>query len=133
MNDSALGTTEQQPQLLDLLLAIGQAIQRDITQNPKQVYQLIVETTCRLSGADCAIIYPYHPSFGEFYDLDNVAAYGLRYESQLEKRVDKIKGLAARVHREGEIIREDIELEDSQIPQTSPFISREGICRPSLC
>lgn len=127
MSHSALGTTEQQPQLLDQLLAIGQTIQQDITQNPKRAYQLIVETTCRLSGADCAILYPYHPSFGEFYDRENVAAYGLRYESQLEKRVDKVKGLAARVHQAGEIIREDIEREDPQIPLTSPFIAREGI------
>lgn len=127
MSHSTLRTTEQQPQLPDHLLAIGQAIQRDITQNPKQVYQLIVETICRLSGADCAILYPYHPSFGEFYDLDNVAACGLRYESQLEKRVDRVKGLAARVHQAGEIIREDIERKDPQIPLTSPFIAREGI------
>ena len=52
---------------------------------PQQVYQLIVKTICQITGADCAVIYPYHPAFSEFYDEDNVASYGLRHELPIEQ------------------------------------------------
>ncbi|MBI1881077.1 MAG: GAF domain-containing protein [Chloroflexi bacterium] len=126
MSDPIHGASEKQPQLLDQILAIGHAVQQHITQSPKIVYQLIVETACRMTGADCAVIYPYHPSFGEFYDVENIAAYGLRHELQVEKQSDKRRRLKARIHQAGEIIHEDIEQESSHM-QISPFVTREGI------
>jgi GAF domain-containing protein len=114
-------------ELIDPILAIGQAIQQKIIESPREVYQLIVETTCQITGADCAVIYPYSPAFGEFYDRDNIASYGLYEETQLEERIDKRTGLKARIHLQGEIVREDIEREAPEMPKESPFIAREGI------
>ncbi len=127
MHSSILGSEEKQSEILDQILAIGQAVQRYITENPRQVYQLMVEVICKMTGADCAVIYPYHPSFGEFYDVDNVAAHGLRHKLQVERKANKRKGLAARVHRENEVIREDVEREEPQLPDESPFIAKEEI------
>ncbi len=126
MNDSMIGLAEKQADLLEQILAIGQAIEQEIIKNPGKVYQLIVKATCEVTGADCAVLYPYHPSFGEFYDLDNIAACGLRHELQLEEKVDKRKGLTARVHRKGEVICKDTEQGEPQIRET-PFIAREEI------
>jgi transcriptional regulator with GAF, ATPase, and Fis domain len=127
MHSSIRGSEEKQAEILDQILSIGQAAQQHIAKRPKKVYQLLVEVACNMTGADCAVIYPYHPSFGEFYDVDNVAACGLRDELPVEKNADKRRRLAARVHREGEIIREDIEREEPQMPKESTFIAREGI------
>lgn len=127
MSDSTSGSTDQQLQILDQMLAIGQAVQREITKNPKQVYQLIVEIACQMTEADCSVLYPYHPAFGEFYDLKNVAAHGLRYPLQLERRANKRRRLAARIHREGEIIHENVEQEDPNLHERSPFMAREEI------
>ncbi len=122
-----LRSNHKQAEILDRILAIGQAVQQHIYENPKIVYQLIVEAVCEATGADCAVIYPYHPAFGEFYDVDNVAAYGLRHELSVEKKADKRRRLSARVHQEGEVIRVDIEREEPQMPKESSFIAREEI------
>ncbi len=127
MNDPILKSEKDKSMILDQLLTIGQAIQQEIAENPKKVYQLIVEAVCKTIEADCAVIYPYDPAFGEFYDVDNVADYGLYNELPVEEKADKKRRLAARVHQEGEIIRENIEQEDPRIHEKSPFITREGI------
>ncbi len=127
MHSSILGSEKKQAEILDQILSIGQAAQQHIAERPKKVYQLLVEVACNMTGADCAVIYPYHPSFGEFYDIENVAACGLLHDLPVEEKADKKRRLAARVHREGEIIREDIEREEPQMPKESTFIAREGI------
>jgi GAF domain-containing protein/anti-sigma regulatory factor (Ser/Thr protein kinase) len=127
MNHIVFGSEKKQAEMLDQILAIGQAVQGYIAENPRQVYQLMVEVICKMTGADCAVIYPYHPAFGEFYDVDNVAAHGLRHKLRVERKANKRKGLAARVHREDEVIREDIEREEPQLPDESPFIAKEEI------
>ena len=133
MKDSDLDSEIKQAEMLEHILAIGQTIQQDITENPRKVYQLIVETVCQMTGADCGSIViratrnPYHPSFGEFYDVDNVAACGLVHELQVEKKANKRKGLSARIHQAGEIISEDIGEDESQISQEPPFIAQEKI------
>lgn len=127
MNYGISGSEKKQAEILNQILAIGQAAQQHVSESPGKVYQLMVEAACKMTGADCAVIYPYHPSFGEFYDVDNVAAHGLRHKLQLERKANKRKGLAARVHREGEVIREDIERDEPQLPSESPFIAKEEI------
>ncbi|GAB4537839.1 MAG: hypothetical protein Kow0063_25130 [Anaerolineae bacterium] len=114
-------------EITNQIFAIGQAIQQHITESPRRVYQLIVEAACKLTGADCAVLYPYHPFFSEFYDIENVASYGLSHKLSIERKTDKRRRLSARVHRQGEIIREDIEREEPQMPNESSFIQREGI------
>ncbi len=127
MHSSILGSQEKQAEILDQILSIGQAAQRHIAERPKKVYQLLVEVVCNMTGADCAVIYPYHPAFGEFYDVENVAACGLLHDLPVEEKADKKRRLSARVHREGEVVREDIEREEPQMLKESSFIAREGI------
>jgi GAF domain-containing protein len=86
-----------------------------------------VAAICDVVGADCAVLYPYHPSFGEFYDLQNVVACGLHHELQLEKKFDKRAGLTARIHRLGEVICEDTEQEEPRLSAETPFIALEEV------
>jgi GAF domain-containing protein len=127
MRDSILASEGEQAHMLERILTVGQAMQQHILQDPTQVYQLIVETVCEMTGADCAVIYPYHPSYGEFYDVENVAACGLRHELPVEKGADRRRRLSARVHQRGEVIREDIDREEPDVPEESSFVVREAV------
>lgn len=109
------------------LLKIGQAIQEQITTTPQAVYQLIAEAVCQSTGADCAVIYPYDPSFGEFYDTSNVAACGLNHKLPVEKDADKKRRLKSRVHQKGEFICEDTHTTEAKDAVRSNFVEREGI------
>ena len=76
-NDNPMGFEYQ-------LFEVGQAIQEKIVKNPREVYRLITQAVCQSTEADCAVLYPYHPSYGEFYDVSNVAYYGLREALPME-------------------------------------------------
>jgi GAF domain-containing protein len=130
MSEATLVPGEQHIRIIEQLLAIGRAAQEQVVENPRPVYQMLVEGVCQATGAACAVLYPYHPAFGEFYDLENVTACGLQQELQVEARADKRKGLAARVHRFGEVICEDVdklEWESGDSTSASPLLAREGV------
>jgi GAF domain-containing protein len=127
VSDFSLQSDQEQVDILSRILAIGQALQRDAIASPKKVYQLIVETARELTGADCVVIYPYHPAFGKFYDVENVTATGLHHRLRLKERPAEEKGLTARLHQEGEVIIEEIGLEKPEIRSERVFVTREGI------
>jgi len=86
----------------------------------------IVKSACELIGADCAVLYPYDYQREEFYDIESVAVYGLKYELKLSEKPRSKTGMAAYVQRVGELILSDIEREDPEMLK-SPFIEREGV------
>jgi len=109
------------------LFIIGENIERLITEEPKKVLNEIVRDACEVTGADSAVVYPFDPLREQFYDIESVAAHGLIEPLKLEERPRSKKGMAAFVMREGEVVRENIEEEDPEMLETSPFIRREGI------
>jgi len=108
------------------LLEVGQQIEKAITRQPKIVLEEIVKSACELIGADCAVLYPYDYQREEFYDIESVAVYGLKYELKLSEKPRSKTGMAAYVQRVGELILSDIEREDPEMLK-SPFIEREGV------
>ncbi len=116
---------ERRKKTFKRLLDIGDDFTQLITREPKGVLQEITKGACEVTGADCAVIYPYDATREEFYDIDLVAHHGLYHPLDLKDRPRK-KGMGAYVVREGELVRSDIEQEDPDMLK-SPFISREGI------
>ncbi|MCX6032279.1 MAG: GAF domain-containing protein [Chloroflexi bacterium] len=108
------------------LLDIGDAFARLITEQPLVVLREIAKGACEVTGADCAVIYPYDVDREEFYDKESVAAHGLSKPLLLSERPRTEKGMAAYVRREGEVAVSNIEEEDPAM-LASPFIEREGI------
>jgi GAF domain-containing protein len=111
---------------LEHLREVSQAVTRSITDQPKEVLEQIVKGACELIGADCAVIYPYDFFRKRFYDIKNVAAYGIKQPLQPADKPRSDTGMTAFVVRESLLVREDIAGEDPEMLQ-SPFIGRERI------
>ncbi len=111
--------------MLKSLIEISQDFKQLITEDPQAVLGEIVEDACKITGADCAVIYPYDAEREEFYDTERVAHYGLQNDLVLKNKPRK-KGLGAYVIRTGELVYSDIENEDPDLLK-SPFIDRENI------
>ena len=125
--------TQERANALRRLLEIGQQIAR-VTEHPKEVLVVIATTACQVTGADCAIIYPYHAET-QTYDKNNVASFGLYHEFiPRDKPREYGKSLAARIigKADGRCIvpnvAEDKKWGSEDKPlRASPFIIREGI------
>jgi GAF domain-containing protein/ActR/RegA family two-component response regulator len=125
--------TQERADALHRLLEIGQQIAR-VTEHPRGVLEIIARTACQVTGADCAVIYPYHAE-RQVYDKNNVASFGLFHELvPSEKPREFGKSLAARIIGEpaGQCIvpnvAGDTEWGSEAKPLgASPFIVREGI------
>jgi len=107
------------------LLDIGDEFARLITKQPQVVLQEIVRGACEVTGADCAVIYPYDAVRGDFYDIESVAHHGLNNPLELKDKPRKT-GLGAYVVSQGKLVRSDIDKEDQDMLK-SPFIAREGV------
>jgi GAF domain-containing protein len=125
--------TQDRADALHRLLEIGQQIAR-VTEHPKGVLEIIATMACQVTGADCAVIYPYHAE-RQKYDQHNVASFGLYHEFiPSDKPREYGKSLAARIIGEpdGRCIVPNVGgdtewgAEDKPL-RASPFINREGI------
>lgn len=116
---------ERQRKVLEQLLKISSNLQstsRDINATLK----MIAKSACEVTGADCAIIYPYDQKRQEFYDKTNVASFGLKTSLTLIERPRRAKGTAAFIKQTRELVYSDIEKENREIANSS-FIKREKI------
>jgi len=111
---------------LGRLLDIGDEFARLITKEPEAVLREIAKGACEVTGADCAVIYPYDAAREEFYDIGSVAHHGLRHKLQLKDKPRRW-GVGARVVREKELVHSNVEQEDPDMLLKSPFIAREGV------
>jgi GAF domain-containing protein len=109
------------------LVVFSENIDKLITREPKVVLDEIVKNACQFAGADAAVVYPFDPLREQFFDIENVSAYGLNKPLALKEKPRTKKGMAAFVMREGELVIENIEKEDPEMYNTSPFIQREAI------
>lgn len=118
--------TERRRVVFQKALSISEKIQLS-TKGIKHVLDNIVKEACKFTGADCAVLYPYDPKQNEFYDIKNVATFGLLKDLNLKEKPRSTDGLAAYVRRKGTVILSDIEKQDPKLFGTSRFISREKI------
>lgn len=93
---------------LERLVGIGEAVTREIAIGLKPLLDKVTEGACRLTGADCAAIYPYDPDRELSYDLKNVAIYGLS-RSRSPKEKSRKRGLAALIRDIDELVVYDVE------------------------
>ncbi len=108
---------------LEKLQNMSNAISKHISE-PKLLLDMIIHNICELTGADCAVIYPYDYIKKDFYDIEYVAHYGNRFPIKLADK-PRTKGLAAQISDIKWLVREKILDEPTLI--NSPFISREKI------
>ncbi len=116
----------KQKQVLQKILDVDVKLQ-SMTENPKNVLDLIVKVACDLTGASCAVTYPFDAEQGEFYDIENVAVYGLMKPLKLTEKPRERGGMASYIKRRGEIVLANIKKQDSEMQKTSSFIKREKI------
>jgi len=107
------------------LLDIGNKFKELITEQPKAVLEEIVKRACEVTGADCAVIYPYDVVHEEFHDVQSVAHHGLWHPSDLKSK-PREDGLGAFIVRNKELVVPNIAERDRTLFD-SAFISREGI------
>lgn len=118
-----LGNTDSGKELGPNIAKILPEILKPISA-PKVVLLKIAEEACRITGADSSIIYPYHPDREQFYDLRNVAAFGLRTQLKLrDKR--RTTSVSTQVFRKGYL--EVSDLKDFDTFKNSRFLQRERI------
>jgi GAF domain-containing protein/AmiR/NasT family two-component response regulator len=125
--------TQNRADTLHRLLEVGHQISR-VTERPRGVLETIAMMACHVTGADCAVIYPFLVDKG-IYDRDNIASFGLSEEfSPSDKLREYGKSVAARIIQESAgncivaDVMQDAELGSRQNPlRESPFIQREGI------
>lgn len=109
---------------LEKLQNTSNAISTYISE-PRLLLDKIVHNICDLTGADCAVIYPYDYIKKDFYDIEYVAHYGNRFPLKLNDK-PRTDGLAAWVSKIKWLVREDISKEDPALLNSS-FVSREKI------
>jgi len=116
--------------LVDMIHHISEAIATNRGTGGKPIIQLVLneiaKAACQLIGAACAVVYPYDVTREEFYDIQNVGAWGVEKPFELSDKPRSTTGMAAYVKREGLVIRNDIETEDPDMLK-SPFIKRENV------
>lgn len=116
----------KQKEVLQQILDIDVKLQA-MAESPKNVLDLIVKAACDLTGASCAVVYPFDAERGEFYDIENVASYGLIRLLKLRDKPRSKDGMASFIRRRGEIILKNIGEQDPRMQKTSSFIKREKI------
>jgi GAF domain-containing protein/AmiR/NasT family two-component response regulator len=125
--------TQKRAEALHRLLEIGQQITR-VTDRPKGVLETIARMACQVTGAECAVIYPYLAE-KRVYDKDNVASFGLhRAFIPSAKPREYGRSVTARIIGEPNgtcivpDVAQDAEWGSKGKPlRESPFIIREGI------
>ena len=115
-------------EMLRRLFEVGQFVEESIAKSPKAVLRRIVKGACEVTGADCAVLYPLDPYRKGFYEVDKIAAYGLRTKLRIlaTNRPREEDGTGAQIRREGPLVVNDIGRERPDLLQDS-FIAREGV------
>ncbi len=112
---------------LRAMLDVEREMTQNITTQSKVLLDKIARTACQVTGADCAVIYPYLADSGK-YDLANLGAYGLEGEltQQDKKRLADGEGVSSVVLQKGHLIIHNVAQDDPRLRQHN-FIKRENI------
>lgn len=101
----------QHQESLKQLERIGQITLGKITDEITILKQY-VKSACDLTGAPCAVIYPYDAEKDEFYVADQVVALGLIKDQKEVSTRPRKKGLAGIVRQTGAIVVNDVKTGD---------------------
>ena len=117
----------QRANTIRALLEVEQEVTRNITAQSKVLLDKIARIACRVTKADCAVIYPYLAEVQK-YDLANVGAFGLKHalRSQDKQRLNNGKGVSSLILDQGRTIIYDVSQDDPQLLDHS-FIKQEQI------
>ncbi len=118
--------TGRQKGVLQKILEIDAKLQ-SMSESHKSILKEIVQGACEITNADCAVVYPFDAEHGEFYDVENIASYGLQKKKKISEKPRSKGGMASYVKQEGEIVLTNIEVDEPKMLKTSPFIKREKI------
>jgi GAF domain-containing protein len=128
---------------LERLVKIGETLTWEVAAGLKPVLVKVAKSACDLTGANCAVIYPYEPDRQLSYDLENVVAYGL-HKPRVLKEKPRERGLAAIVRVLDELVVHDVdkgelgEIDFGRLPdvdqarlvefiQEEKFVQEEGV------
>lgn len=133
-NARAFLSEKQRTNLLTELLQVEEAVNAQITKSLKGVLHEIVGSAGRLFSADCAVLYLLRSGLEErlyLYDLEHIAAAGVRQPVEPSDRPRSATGMAALVINDGLVYQPDVQAAapgpDGRLLSESPFIRREGI------
>ncbi|NKQ37771.1 MAG: GAF domain-containing protein [Chloroflexi bacterium] len=115
-----LRTAEKRASRMEKMLQMQEAINNQVTTSVKGLLNEIAYSARELFGADSAIIYPLRPdALPELvYEVDLIAASGLRYQIDTASRPRSPRGVAAQVVRMGCQIVPDVEKSVSDYGRT---------------
>ena len=116
----------KQKEVLQQILDIDAKLQ-SMSESPKSILQAIVDGACEITGANCAVVYPFDADRDEFYDIENIASHGLQKKLKISEKPRSKGGMASYIKQEGEVALANIEEEAPAMLTTSSFIKREKI------
>jgi len=112
---------------LETLASVLHAIRTTVTTEPGDILRTIAEGACRVTGADCALIYPFLPD-QMAYNPDSVVHFGLNQSFAPSHESRQVEGnLAMTVATEGTLVVEDVDQCEPGKLDDHGFIQREGI------
>ncbi len=114
---------------LETLAEVAEEISATITGHPPKVLELVLRGACRLTGADCSVIYPFLP--GKLvYDKANIATFGLLHPELFapkdKHRLEDTSLARSIVDRNIRVVHNVMADPDRGLPH-APFIQRESI------
>ena len=86
--------SERRHKILRNLLEITRTLERLTTEKPQDILKQVVHSARDITGADCAVLYPYDPTREDFYETDRVASSGLRQPLKLPIKPREVGGMA---------------------------------------
>jgi len=116
----------RQKEIRQHILDVGLKLQT-MAENPIGVLKEIVKGACELTGASSAVVYPYDSEIGEFYDVENIASFGLKNPLIRPEKPRLKGGMASQVMKQGEVTIADLEKQGSSGYAKSSFIRKEEI------
>ncbi|HFE66276.1 MAG TPA: GAF domain-containing protein, partial [Chloroflexi bacterium] len=127
-----LRTAEKRASRMEKMLQMQEAINNQVTMSVQGLLNEIAYSARELFGADSAVIYPLRlDALPELvYEVDLIAASGLRYKIDTASRPRSPRGLAAQVVRLGYQMAPDVEQSVSDYGRAfslKPIIAREKI------
>jgi len=90
-------------QNLERLLDSSQITLRHLNDE-KEALAKFAEMACELTGAPCAVIYPYDPGQKTFYDVDRVAVFGLKKDQKNVSHKPRLRELATIIRYIGKLV-----------------------------
>jgi len=105
----SLAAQRQRTNALEQLAQIAEMLTGGITGDLKELLDQAAEAACNLTGADCAVIYPYHPAKVQFYTRNMIGSSGLLTREGQPRNIPRTEGIAALVREMKELVVPNID------------------------